>query len=137
MAWGAAQVSEMQGVVAEKKQIAARAKADCEELLVNIVHDKRAADEQEKQVRSGRTCGCDGEGRPANIFASMTSSFTRCQVNAEATKIARETEEANSIASQVSAELEKALPALQEAEAALHVLTKKDISELKVRVHLR
>lgn len=54
------------------------------------------------------------------------------QVNAEATKIAKETDEANAIAQQVSAELEKALPALQEAEAALNVLTKKDISELKV-----
>lgn len=38
---------------------------------------------------------------------------------------------------QVSAELEKALPALQEAEAALNVLTKKDISELKVRITTR
>ncbi len=54
------------------------------------------------------------------------------QVNAEATKIGKEAEEANTIAAQVSAELEKALPALQEAEAALNVLTKKDISELKV-----
>lgn len=53
-------------------------------------------------------------------------------MNAEATKIAKETDEANAIAQQVSAELEKALPALQEAEAALNVLTKKDISELKV-----
>jgi hypothetical protein len=58
-------------------------------------------------------------------------------VNAEATKIAKETEEANVIANQVSAELEKALPALQEAEAALNVLTKKDISELKVRAIAR
>lgn len=55
------------------------------------------------------------------------------QVHAEATKIAKETEDANTIAAQVAAELEKALPALQEAEAALNVLTKKDISELKVR----
>ena len=55
------------------------------------------------------------------------------QVHAEATKIAKETEDANIIAAQVAAELEKALPALQEAEAALNVLTKKDISELKVR----
>lgn len=54
------------------------------------------------------------------------------QVHAEATKIAKETEDANIIAAQVAAELEKALPALQEAEAALNVLTKKDISELKV-----
>lgn len=53
-------------------------------------------------------------------------------MNAEATKIAKETDEANIIAQQVSTELEKALPALQEAEEALNVLTKKDISELKV-----
>jgi len=32
----------------------------------------------------------------------------------------------------VSTELERALPALREAEEALNVLTKKDISELKV-----
>jgi dynein heavy chain len=57
---------------------------------------------------------------------------TYVQVHAEATKIAKETEDANIIAAQVAAELEKALPALQEAEAALNVLTKKDISELKV-----
>lgn len=53
-------------------------------------------------------------------------------MNSEATKIAKETDEANAIATQVSAELDKALPALREAEAALNVLTKKDISELKV-----
>lgn len=56
------------------------------------------------------------------------------QVHAKATKIAKETEDANIIAVQVSVELEKALPALQEAEAALNVLTKKDISELKVLI---
>jgi dynein heavy chain len=54
------------------------------------------------------------------------------QVHAEATKIAKETEDANIIATQVSLELDKALPALQAAEAALAVLEKKDISELKV-----
>ncbi|WIA33430.1 hypothetical protein OEZ86_006562 [Tetradesmus obliquus] len=95
------QVTEMKQVVEQKQVVVAQAKTDCEELLVQIVQDKRVADEQEKQV------------------------------NAEATKIAKETEEANIIANQVSAELEKALPALQEAEAALNVLTKKDISELK------
>ncbi|WIA13292.1 hypothetical protein OEZ85_006876 [Tetradesmus obliquus] len=95
------QVTEMKKVVEQKQVVVAQAKTNCEELLVQIVQDKRVADEQEKQV------------------------------NAEATKIAKETEEANIIANQVSAELEKALPALQEAEAALNVLTKKDISELK------
>lgn len=57
-------------------------------------------------------------------------------MHAEATKIAKETKDANVIAAQVAAELERALPALQEAEAALNVLTKKDISELKVGVGL-
>ncbi|KAF8058055.1 DHC10 [Scenedesmus sp. PABB004] len=88
-----AQVTEMKVVVQGKQVVVTQAKADCEELLVEIVQDKR--------------------------------------VNAEATKIAKETEEANAIAQQVSAELDKALPALEEAEAALNVLTKKDISELK------
>lgn len=54
-------------------------------------------------------------------------------MNAEAQKISKEAEEANTIAAQVQGELDKALPALREAEAALDVLTKKDMSELKVR----
>lgn len=63
----------MKKVAEEKQVVVAQAKADCEELLVEIVQDKRVADEQEKTV------------------------------NAEATKISRETEEANAIATQVSA----------------------------------
>lgn len=55
------------------------------------------------------------------------------QVNAEAIKIGKEAEEANAIASECQAGLDKALPALQAAEDALNVLTKKDMSELKVR----
>ena len=54
------------------------------------------------------------------------------QVNAEAIKIGKEAEEANAIASECQAGLDKALPALQAAEDALNVLTKKDMSELKV-----
>ena len=54
------------------------------------------------------------------------------QVNAEAIKIGKEAEEANAIASECQAGLDKALPALQAAEEALNVLTKKDMSELKV-----
>lgn len=53
------------------------------------------------------------------------------QVNAEAEKIGKEAKEANEIATVVQHELDKALPALQAAEDALNVLTKKDISELK------
>lgn len=52
-------------------------------------------------------------------------------MNAEAQKIGKEAEEATAIATQVQSELDKALPALMEAEAALDVLTKKDMSELK------
>ncbi|GFH10191.1 dynein-1, subspecies f, partial [Haematococcus lacustris] len=95
------QVAAMKKVAEEKKVVVAQAKTDCEELLVEIVQDKRVADEQEKQV------------------------------NAEAMKIGKEAEEANLIASQVQTELDKALPALQAAEEALNVLTKKDMSELK------
>ena len=95
------QVGEMQVVAKEKKIVVAQAKKDCEELLVTIVQDKRVADEQEKLV------------------------------TAEATKIAKEAEEANAIAAECQAGLDKAMPALAEAEAALNVLTKKDMSELK------
>ena len=54
------------------------------------------------------------------------------QVNAEAIKIGKEADEANAIAAECQAGLDKALPALQSAEEALNVLTKKDMSELKV-----
>lgn len=40
----------MKKVAEEKKGVVAHAKTDCEELLVEIVQDKRVADEQEKQV---------------------------------------------------------------------------------------
>lgn len=40
----------MKKVAEDKKVVVAQAKVDCEELLVEIVQDKRVADEQEKQV---------------------------------------------------------------------------------------
>ena len=95
------QVQEMQAVCQDKKIVVAKAKRDCEDLLVEIVQDKRVADEQEKQV------------------------------NAEAQKIGKEEEDARAIAAECQAGLDKAMPALEEAEAALNVLTKKDMSELK------
>ncbi|KAG1668463.1 hypothetical protein FOA52_005236 [Chlamydomonas sp. UWO 241] len=95
------QVSEMKKVAEAKKIVVAQSKIDCEELLVEIVQDKRVADEQEKQV------------------------------TAEASKISKEAEEANAIATQVQIDLDKAMPALQAAEDALNVLTKKDFAELK------
>ena len=44
------------------------------------------------------------------------------QVNAEATKIAKEAEQANAIAAECQEGLNKALPALESAEAALEVM---------------
>lgn len=52
----------MKKVAEEKQGVVARAKADCEELLVEIVQDKRVADEQEKQV--GGRGGEQGAGCP-------------------------------------------------------------------------
>jgi hypothetical protein len=49
----------MKKVVQQKQVVVAQAKQDCEELLVEIVQDKRVADEQEKQVRRlNPCCGC-------------------------------------------------------------------------------
>lgn len=50
------QVTEMKKVVQQKQVVVAQAKQDCEELLVEIVQDKRVANEQEKQVRRLRPC---------------------------------------------------------------------------------
>ena len=67
-----------------------------------------------------------------NRLVDACLSVKDMQVNAEAIKIGKEAEEANAIASECQAGLDKALPALQAAEDALNVLTKKDMSELKV-----
>jgi dynein heavy chain, axonemal len=91
----------VQIVATAKAKVVSASKSECEALVEKIVQDKRTADEQQKQV------------------------------NAEAEKIGREAAEANEIARVVQAELDRALPALQAAEDALNVLTKKDISELK------
>ena len=45
----------MQAVAEAKQVVVAQAKVDCEELLVQIVQDKRIADEQERQV-GARCC---------------------------------------------------------------------------------
>ena len=95
------QVGEMTVVAQEKQVVVAQAKTECEELLVTIIADKRLADDQEKQV------------------------------SAEAAKIGRDAEEANAIAAECQAGLDQAMPALNAAQAALNVLTKKDMSELK------
>lgn len=95
------QVRDMQSVCKDKAVVVADAKRDCEELLKVIVQDKRAADEQS-------VC-----------------------VAAEAERIENEAQKANLIAKECQLKLDEALPALLEAEAALNVLTKKDMGELK------
>jgi hypothetical protein len=146
----------MQGVAEAKQVVVAQAKADCEELLVRIVQDKRAADEQERQVRAPARVHASPGAHPAKLSARYAHaaalashpcqlswraarslrrpsfplaaagwpshpptllchppSSAAHQVNAEATKIAKEAAEANAIKTQVQAELDKALPALQ------------------------
>ena len=77
-------------VVAQEKQVVV-AQAKTEcELLVTIIADKRLADDQEKQVST------------------------------EAAKIGRDAEEANAIAAECQAGLDRAMPALN-AAAALNV----------------
>ena len=95
------QVGEMQVVCEDKKVVVAKAKKDCEELLVEIVQEKRVVDEQERQV------------------------------NAEADKISKEAAETQVIADDCQRDLDKAMPALNAAVEALNVLTKKDLSEVK------
>ncbi|CEG01942.1 Dynein heavy chain [Ostreococcus tauri] len=95
------QVRDMQSVCKDKAKVVAEAKTDCEKLLKVIVQDKRAADEQSMRV------------------------------SAEAERIEVEAQKANVIAEECQLKLDEALPALREAEAALNVLTKKDMGELK------
>ena len=95
------QVGEMTIIAEEKQVVVAAAKVECESLLVTIIADKRVADDQEKQV------------------------------SAEAAKIGRDAEDANQIAAECQAGLDLAMPALEAAQNALNVLTKKDMSELK------
>lgn len=94
-------VAKMQIVCQDKAVVVAQAKKECEEILVEIVSEKRVVDEQELKV------------------------------NAEAARITKEAELCNIIAADCQVELDKAMPALNAAEAALNVLTKKDMSEVK------
>jgi len=95
------QVRDMQSVCKDKAIVVAEAKRDCEELLKIIIQDKRAVDEQSMKV------------------------------SAEAERIEAEAGKANIIAEECQLKLDEAMPALQAAEAALNVLTKKDLGELK------
>lgn len=96
-----AQVAEMSVELEQKKKVVAKATTDCEEMLLVIVQEKRVVDEQEKIV------------------------------NAEAEKIQQDEVEVRKIAEDAQADLDKAIPALEAAQAALDSLNKKDMSEIK------
>ena len=53
--FGMAQVETMSVELEAKKITVATAQKDCEELLVEIVSERRVADEQKKQVRAHST----------------------------------------------------------------------------------
>jgi len=85
----------------KKKVVCAQSQKDCENLLVEIVSERRVADEQRKQVEG------DSE------------------------RIGKEEIECKAIADDAEAELNVALPALQKAMAEVEKLDKSAISEIK------
>ncbi|CAM9584402.1 unnamed protein product [Phaeothamnion confervicola] len=96
-----AQVELMTGELEVKKVVVAQAQKDCEELLVEIVSERRIADEQKKQVE------------------------------AESEKIGREEAECSAIAQDAQADLAVAMPALERAMGEVDRLDKSAITEVK------
>jgi dynein heavy chain len=95
------QVEVMSVELETKKVVVAKAQRDCEELLVEIVSERRIADEQKKQVE------------------------------AESQKIAKEEGECKAIADDAQADLAVAMPALEKAMAEVDKLDKGSITEVK------
>jgi len=96
------EVEDVSVVLAKKKNEVEAAQKECEELLLVIVHEKRVCEDQEALI------------------------------SAQAEKIKGETETCMTIAAAAQADLEKAMPALQNALKALDALNKSDISEIKM-----
>jgi len=96
------EVEDVSVVLAKKKTEVESAQKECEELLLVIVHEKRVCEDQETHI------------------------------SAQAEKIKGETETCITIAAAAQADLEKAMPALQNALKALETLNKSDISEIKM-----
>jgi dynein heavy chain len=96
------EVEDVSVVLAKKKIEVEAAQKECEELLLVIVHEKRVCEDQEAHI------------------------------SAQAEKIKGETETCITIAAAAQADLEKAMPALQNALKALDALNKSDISEIKM-----
>jgi len=96
------QVAEMQEVAKAKKAKVAKAKAECDNLLVQIVQDRRVADEQQRAI------------------------------DADAAKISKEAAEADAMAAECKRDLELVLPVLEAAQAALEIKgLPQNIAELK------
>ncbi|CAM9519636.1 unnamed protein product, partial [Chrysoparadoxa australica] len=95
------QVETMSVELESKRIVVAAAQKDCEELLVEIVSERRVADEQKKQVE------------------------------ASSEKIAKEEAECSAIAADAQADLAVAMPALEKAMAEVDKLDKGAITEVK------
>ena len=101
---GAEQVEIMSEQLAAKI-VVAQAQKDCEELLVIIVSEKRAADDKQKKVE------------------------------ADSVRIAKVAAEANAIAESAERDLSVALPALEKAMKEVDKLDKSSITEVKKVLH--
>ena len=78
------QVEEMSVIAEEKRVSVAQAKVDCEELLVVIVQDKRAADEQERQREDARAAA-DAPSLPRRaVTRAMAAARARAATRARA-----------------------------------------------------
>eukprot|EP01119_Soliformovum_irregulare_P016871 TRINITY_DN4946_c0_g1_i1.p1 TRINITY_DN4946_c0_g1~~TRINITY_DN4946_c0_g1_i1.p1 ORF type:complete len:2093 (-),score=654.99 TRINITY_DN4946_c0_g1_i1:1564-7461(-) len=94
-------VEEMSVTLEETKKMVAKLQKECEEYLMVIVQRRQDAHEQAKLVA------------------------------ARSDKIAQEETEVKEIASAAQIDLEKAMPALEQAKKALAAVTKKDLAEVK------
>jgi len=95
------QVSTMSIELEQKKKIVAQKKNDCDKLLVEIVQKQRAADEQKKVVEQ------------------------------DAVRTEEDTKECTKIRGEAQQELDKVIPTLEAAIAALEKLDKKSVTEVK------
>ncbi len=95
------QVEELSTELEQKKIVVAKSQKSCEDLLVQIVSDRRVADEQKKQVE------------------------------ADSERISIEAEECKAISDDAEADLAVAMPALERAMEEVDKLDKSSVSEVK------
>lgn len=95
------QVETLSKELEVKKVVVAQSQKDCEDLLVQIVSERRVADEQRKQVE------------------------------ADSERIGQEAKECKAISDDAEADLAVAMPALEKAMAEVDKLDKNSVSEVK------